>query len=419
MALVITDPKFMEYILSSTKIISKAFQYDFFHEWLGTGLLTSTGIKWRKRRKMLTPSFHFSILENFMDVFEKVGDIFIERLWEEVGKPSVDIYPLVSLCTLDIICEASMGISINAINDGDSEYVRSVKQMCQIPVDRTFDFTAPFQPWIHPITPNYFKQKRAIKVLHEHTDRVIDERIKNPINISDEDKDSVGMKKRLAFLDLLLTATIDGKPLSRMDIREEVDTFMFEGHDTTSAAIAFAMFSLAENRGIQQKVLEEQISIFGEKKNRKTTTTDLQDMKYLELVIKETLRLYPSVPWVGRKFPEDIEWEGTLYPKDMNLMLYIFGTQRDARYFPEPLKFRPERFLDTEIPNPFAYVPFSAGPRNCIGQRFAMMEMKSTISKIVRNFELLPATPKHELQLAPEVILVSKNGIRISLNRRK
>ncbi|CAH1966528.1 unnamed protein product [Acanthoscelides obtectus] len=228
MALVITDPKFMEYILSSTKIISKAFQYDFFHEWLGTGLLTSTGIKWRKRRKMLTPSFHFSILENFMDVFEKVGDIFIERLWEEVGKPSVDIYPLVSLCTLDIICEASMGISINAINDGDSEYVRSVKQMCQIPVDRTFDFTAPFQPWIHPITPNYFKQKRAIKVLHEHTDRVIDERIKNPINISDEDKDSVGMKKRLAFLDLLLTATIDGKPLSRMDIREEVDTFMFE-----------------------------------------------------------------------------------------------------------------------------------------------------------------------------------------------
>nr|CAI5850397.1 unnamed protein product [Callosobruchus analis] len=369
MALIITDPKFMEYILSSTKIISKAYQYDFFHEWLGTGLLTSTGMKWKKRRRMLTPSFHFSILENFMDVFETVGDVFVERLQKEVGKPSVDIYPLVSLCTLDIICEASMGISINAINDGDSEYVRSVKQMCQIPVDRTFDFTAPFQPWIHPITPNYFKQKRCIKVLHEHTDRVIDERIKNPINISNEDKnEAVGMKKRLAFLDLLLTATIDGKPLSRMDIREEVDTFMFEGHDTTSAAIAFAMFSLAENPDVQKKVLEEQISIFGEKKDRKATSSDLQDMKYLELVIKETLRLYPSVPWIGRKFPEDIEWEGTLYPKDMNIMLFMFGTHRDEKYFPEASKFRPERFLDTEIPNPFAYVPFSAGPRNCIGK---------------------------------------------------
>ncbi|CAG9827254.1 unnamed protein product [Diabrotica balteata] len=109
---------------------------------------------------------------------------------------------------------------------------------------------------------------------------------------------------------------------------------------------------------------------------------------------------------------------GHLFQKGMNVMLSIFAMQRCEEYFPEPLKFIPERFEDAQFTNPYIYTPFSAGPRNCIGQKFAMLEVKSTLSKILRNFELKPATPVHELQLVPETILVSKNGVRISLKDR-
>ncbi|CAH1183090.1 unnamed protein product [Phaedon cochleariae] len=414
------EEKFIEYILSSTKMIDKSDQYNYFHGWLGTGLLTSTGAKWRKRRKMLTPSFHFSILENFVDIFDRQGDIFVKELEREAGKPSFDIYPYVTRCTLDIICEAAMGISINSQKQGSPEYTSAVKTVCSIIIDRSF---SPLSPSVYPFTLNHYNEKKALKVLHTHTDEVIDRRIRETQSQTSQnapnDESDLGVKKRLAFLDLLLKSTLDGQPLSRTDIREEVDTFMFEGHDTTSSAIAFAIYSLAMNPEVQRKALEEQKELFGDLKNAKPVIADLQNMKYMDLVIKECLRLYPSVPWFARKVPEDFEWEGTLYPKGLNIVIVAFASQRSAKYFPDPLKFIPERFENIDGKNPYTYIPFSAGPRNCIGQKFAILEMKSTVSKVLRNFELSPATPTHELKLAPEIILVSKNGVRLSLKKRK
>nr|WCC58133.1 cytochrome P450 [Pharsalia antennata] len=412
----ITDYKLTEYILTSTKILDKSFIYDAFDNWLATGLLTSTGAKWRSRRKMITPSFHFSILTQFIKTFESVGDNFIEKLEDLVGKASVDIYPLVSLCTLDVICEAVMGTSVNALNHGNSEYVRSVKTMCTIVMERVF---ALVHHSLYPLTPNYFREKKALKVLHSHTDDVIDKRIRSKSDKSVTDQEDVGGKRKVAFLDLLLESTVDGKPLTRAELREEVDTFMFEGHDTTSSAITFALYALATNRDIQRKVVEEQRMIFGGDKKASVTASDLQDMKYLELVVKETLRLYPSVPLIGRKLTEELKWDGVVLPKGQALTVFIFGIHRNPKYFPNPMKFIPERFENYDGKEPFSYVPFSAGPRNCIGQKFAMMEMKTTLSKVIRHFDLYPATPEHVLQLAPETILLSKNGVRISIRRRK
>ncbi|CAH1108891.1 unnamed protein product [Psylliodes chrysocephalus] len=368
---------------------------------------------------MLTPAFHFSILDNFLDVFNRVGDIFMKQLEKHEDEDSFDIYPLVSLYTLDVICEAAMGTSVNAQTDGNSKYVQSVKKMCAIITDRNF---SPLDTRLYPLTLNFYRERSAVKVLHSHTDAVIDRKIEQLKNCDEknEELNDSGTKKRMAFLDLLLKSTIDGIPLTREDIREEVDTFMFEGHDTTSSAISFAMYSLANNQRVQQKALEEQIEIFGgNNKEARSTTADLQKMKYLELVIKETLRLYPSVPFFSRKVNEDFEWENSTFPKGQNLLIIPYMAQRNAKYYPKPLEFNPERFLEIDGTNPYRYVPFSAGPRNCIGQKFAMLEMKSTLSKVLRSFELLPSNPHQELKLAPEIILVSKSGIHISLKKRK
>ncbi|XP_050501561.1 cytochrome P450 4C1-like isoform X2 [Diabrotica virgifera virgifera] len=418
MAMIATDEKFVEHILSSTKYIDKADQYDYMKGWLGEGLLTSTGAKWKKRRRMLTPAFHFSILENFLEVFDSVGDIFIQKLRREVGKKTVEISEPVSLYTLDVICEAAMGIKLNAQTDSTSPYVRSTRSMCSIIVERIL---SPLDPSLYPLTLNYYREKIALKVLHAYTDSVIDKKIsekKKKTEILVDKNTNIGIKKKQAFLDLLLDYTMDGEPLLRTDIREEVDTFMFEGHDTTSSAISFAIFALANHPEVQEKAFMEQKEMFGNFSDAKPTVSQFQDMKYLDLVIKETLRLYPSVPVLGRRLPEDMEYDGHLLPKGMNILLSTFAMHRCKEYFPEPLKFIPERFEDAKLTNPYVYTPFSAGPRNCIGQKFAILEVKSTLSKILRNFELMPATPVHELQLAPQTILVSKNGIRISIKER-
>lgn len=122
----------------------------------------------------------------------------------------------------------------------------------------------------------------------------------------DADTD-IGTKRRLAFLDLLIQASQGGAVLSNEDIREEVDTFMFEGHDTTSAAVSWSLFLLGENPKIQERVRQEIDDVMGGDRERPPTMKELQEMRYLECVIKEALRLYPSVPLIARKIKEDVQ----------------------------------------------------------------------------------------------------------------
>lgn len=121
------DPKDVEMVLKSHKLIDKSSEYSYLQKWLGEGLLLSTGKKWYSRRKTITPTFHFQILEQFIEVFDRQSDIFVKNLSKYKPSESFDIYPHISLCTLDAICESAMGISINAQSNSESEYVKAVK----------------------------------------------------------------------------------------------------------------------------------------------------------------------------------------------------------------------------------------------------------------------------------------------------
>ncbi|KAF2895444.1 hypothetical protein ILUMI_10731 [Ignelater luminosus] len=422
--IVMSDPKLLEFVMGSTKIIDKASNYSFLHSWLGRGLLTSEGAKWQKHRKILTPAFHFKILEQFIEVFDSHGNILVQKLEKEVGKKSVDIYPYVTLCALDTICATAMGTEVNSQSDSESKYVTSVKEMSRIVIQRAFSVFKMFD-FFYQFSKDYQKEREALKILHGYTDSVIQSRKEELIKTNghskdteDNDEDS-GIKKRKNFLDLLLQYKKDGQPITDKDIREEVDTFMFEGHDTTAAAMSFALYCLAKNPEAQEKVIEELRSIFGNDKDRPATHRELQEMKYLEAVIKETLRLYPSVPFFARNVHEDVEYDGLILPKNTTLSVQVYALHRDPVTFPDPERFDPERFTQEKQAGraPYAYVPFSAGPRNCIGQKFAMLEMKSLLSKVLRNYELLE-DPEHKLVLAAETVLKSANGIRIGLKKR-
>ncbi|KAL1123657.1 hypothetical protein AAG570_002733 [Ranatra chinensis] len=226
----------------------------------------------------------------------------------------------------------------------------------------------------------------------------------------------------MAFLDTLLEVEMN-KPgtLSQDDIRQEVDTFTFEGHDTTSASLVFTLFLLGSHPEIQDKVAEELYSIFGDSQ-RSVEMKDLQQMVYLEKVIKESLRLYPSVPYISRALIHDLNLPGdVLIPKGANVIILPYILHRNKRFYPDPEVFDPERFNEDQCLNrhPFAYIPFSAGPRNCIGQKFAMMALKIILSTIIRKAKIESITTKEELRLLPFLILRPSEPIMIKVKPRQ
>ncbi|CAM2113252.1 unnamed protein product [Caretta caretta] len=274
-------PDTVEVILSSSKHMEKSYLYKFLQPWLGTGLLTSTGDKWRSRRKMITPTFHFTILADFLEVMNEQATILVDKLEKHVDKEPFDCFLDITLCALDIICEKS----------------REIK--------------------------NHEQHKTDFEGKCEQS----------------------GSKKRRAFLDMLLNATDDkGNRLSYMDIREEVDTFMFEGHDTTAAAMSWAIYLLGCHPEAQKKVHRELDEVFGNS-DRPVTMDDLKKLRYLECVIKEALRLFPSVPSFARTTSEDCHIRGFKIPKGTEVIIVTYALHRDPEVFPDPEEFRPERFF--------------------------------------------------------------------------
>jgi len=421
-ALVCT-PEAFEKILSSNKHITKGKDYRSLWPWLGTGLLTSTGEKWHSRRKMLTPAFHFRILESFLKVMNHQSSILCEEILPPLaGEKEFDVFPIVTHCALDIICETAMGKSINAQQVSDTDYVRAIYEASDLVFQRQ---RSPWlwNDWLFAISPPGFRMRKVLNILHGFTNKVIAERKEEWMMLqgnTKEEDEGVGQKKRHAFLDLLLDASEGGKVMSDMDIREEVDTFMFEGHDTTATNMSFSLWLLATHPEIQARCHKELDTIFSGDQDREATSQDLAEMKYLESCLKESLRLYQSVPIIGRQLGEEVEIEGHVIPRGTNMILLFFLLHRDPKTFPDPNRFDPERFSleNQQARHPYSYVPFSAGPRNCIGQKFATMEEKVVVSSVLRKYTLRSTMTVDEIPLCAEVILRPKNGLRISLQKR-
>ncbi|GJQ86419.1 hypothetical protein Trydic_g10327 [Trypoxylus dichotomus] len=421
--IVIIEPKDMEILMNHQSAFKKSDFYNYMHNWLGAGLLTADGDRWKKHRKIITPAFHFQILEEFIDVFNSQSEVLVSILKKECSHDNVDIYPFIARCTLDIICEAAMGTTVNAQKDRHSEYVNCITALLDV------YFTRLFSPilrndLVYMFSATYRKEKYALKVVHDYTKAVINRRKKEVFGSFADDKenrDSIGRKKKRAFLDLLLEHSLHDPEFTEEHIREEVDTFMFEGHDTTATSITFALENLARYPDIQEKAYEEISTIFSDDPTRTATYRDLQEMKYLELVIKESLRIYTTVPAIGRTLERDIEWNGMKLPKGLMLILFLHGVHHSDNVHKNPEKFDPKRYIPEAVKesHPYASLPFSAGPRNCIGQRFAMLELKSTISHVLRSFELLPPHPDHKLILKSGGVLKSGNGVFIRLKPRR
>lgn len=419
---------YTEAILSSKTLITKSGFYKFVKEWLGTGLLTSTGVKWKKRRRAITPSFHFNILNGFASIFEEQAQVLVEKL-NRVAQSgeSIDIQLPVSLAKLDVICETSMGVKVNAQGAPTSSYVTAINSLNSHIQARMKS------PWLWPrflytFTAAGQEFYKNLDIVQGFTSDVINRSIarrkaekekrseENGAIEEDERQRSGGARrKQKVFLDTLLDL-FDVGEMDIAGIQDEVDTFMFEGHDTTATALSWTLYELGRRPDLQERLHAE------------LTNADaslgiierVKSIKYLDHVLKEGLRLHPPVPIYARIVDADTVVDGKMIPKGTNIAIFTYMLHRNPTYWNDPDTFNPDRFGEEEFfrRHPYVFVPFSAGSRNCIGQKFALLEEKIMLYYIVLKLKFVSLQKEEEICDCFEVIHKSENGLYLNFQSR-
>uniref|UniRef100_A0A0K0FXB8 Cytochrome P450 4V2 (inferred by orthology to a human protein) n=1 Tax=Strongyloides venezuelensis TaxID=75913 RepID=A0A0K0FXB8_STRVS len=397
-------------IFDSNIEISKGSMYDFFSELLAEGLVTSDGEKWKERRRLLTPTFHFNMLKKYFDVYNSSSRVMVENIKEFVeNNREIDAFTYCKKITLDVICETAMGVKLNAQNDSENHYLEACNKLNDL-------FLNYFINIFYKITFFYylfgdgFERKRNIEIMKKFTNNVIKEKAKyfNESNEAENDN---------SFLSNLLTLKGTNNWTDE-DIREEVDTFMFAGHETSATLLSFLWWALACHQDVQEKVYNELYSVYGDEK-RDVFPEDLPKLPYLDMVIKETVRMYVIVPMYGRSLKNEIEICGFTIPKGTDILFCPMHTNFNPKIFPDPHTFDPYRFLPENIAkrNAYDFTPFSAGPRNCIGQKFAINEVKTVIVWLIRQYKL--TTKKDESYIEHCSLMFQKNeGVPVMFEKR-
>lgn len=388
--------------------------YDFFLQWIGKGLLVLDGPKWFQHRKLLTPGFHYDVLKPYVAIFAESTRMMLDK-WEKKASEnkSFDIFCDVGHMALDTLMKCTFGKGDSGLGHRDNSYYLAVSDLTLLMQQRidSFQYHNDFIYWL---TPHGRRFLRACKIAHDHTDEVIRQR-KAALQDEKEQK-KIQQRRHLDFLDILLGARDEsGIKLSDADLRAEVDTFMFEGHDTTTSGISWFLYCMALYPEHQQLCREEVRGILGDKDCFQWD--DLAKMTYLTMCMKECFRLYPPVPQVYRQLNKPVTFvDGRSLPAGSLISLHIYALHRNSTVWPDPEVFDPLRFSPENAAgrHPFAFMPFSAGPRNCIGQQFAMNEMKVVTALCLLRFEFSLDPSKMPIKV-PQLILRSKNGIHLFL----
>ncbi|XP_057564782.1 cytochrome P450 4F2-like isoform X1 [Hippopotamus amphibius kiboko] len=388
--------------------------YDFLKPWLGDGLLLSAGDKWSRHRRMLTPAFHFNILKPYVKIFIKSADIMHAK-WQLLvteGHTCLDMFEHISLMTLDSLQKCIFSFDSNC-QEKPSEYIAAILELSALVAKRHQQIFLHMDLLYH-FTPEGRRFHKACRLVHDFTDAIIQERHRTlPKEVVDEFLNAKAKSKTLDFIDvLLLTKDEDGKGLSDEDIRAEADTFMFEGHDTTASGLSWVLYNLAKHPEYQERCRQEVQELLRDRDPKEIEWDDLTQLPFLTMCIKESLRLHPPVIVISRRCTQDtVLPDGRIIPKGVICLISIFGTHHNPSVWPDPEVYDPFRFDPENIKgrSPLAFIPFSAGPRNCIGQTFAMTEMKVVLALTLLRFRVLPG--KEEPRRKPELILRAEGGL--------
>ncbi|XP_037952215.1 probable cytochrome P450 313a2 [Teleopsis dalmanni] len=410
------DPEVIKQVLSSDDFLSKSkFLYTPIDNALHDGIITSSGNKWRHNRKLMNTLFTHNILTKFMPIFNNGTKNAVNKLNEFVSQPEIPIFQILKRIVLQIAIETTMGIEIKDGNKSDEELVNIFNFILENCAQDALYSSVHLGFLTHTL-----KYRRSKKYIRKVVQELINVKFQDKREIKTEQNSETELPKKSEIFLNQAFAFHERGLFELEDIIIETQTMIAGSFETISTTIYSVLVMLAMHTDVQEKVYEEILHICPDE-NEELTYEVLQEFHYLDMCLDETLRLMPSIPVIGRNVLVDTKLPNNIHlPKGTQVMIPIFNLHRRKDIWgAQANEFNPENFSQENATkrDPFAYIPFSKGSRNCIGWRYAETALRVLLITLVRNFKFSTSFPYKDLEFVDHLSLryVVEPKIKISL----
>lgn len=391
----ISNPEYIKHVLHNPKIYGKDIvTYHRLRELIGLGLITSEGDFWLRQRRIEQPAFHKQRIAGFAAAMVGAAEAATER-WSRAAekREAIDIADEMTRVTMQIVCETLLGADAGAEGEQAS---RAFAELNELTADRAKALVA-LPLWIPTATNRHYRA--SLSQLDDAVYRIIARRRAEKEEGSD-------------LLSMLMHArdTETGESMTDLQLRDEVTTILLAGHETTAVALSWTFHLLSQNPQAEERLRTELTTVLA---GRAPTVADLERLPYLRMVIDESLRLYPPVFVTVRGMRADDDLDGYRIPKGALIFVSAWVVHRSPALWEEPLAFRPERFAPERRKGQhhYTYFPFIGGPRQCIGNTFALMEAQLVLATLLQRFRLTPKPDHPPIVAAPLMTLRPRPGV--------
>ncbi|MEO8607033.1 MAG: cytochrome P450 [Chloroflexota bacterium] len=395
----LNDPDSIQYVLvKHPEMVNKSPALkNTTRQTIGQGMLTSDGEFHKRQRRLVQPAFHSKRIAAYADIMVNyTRDMLDEWHGDDEREISHEMMKLTMRIVSKTLFDADVSEDADSIGGAITIGIQSAAERITQPIH--------LPDWM-PTRKNR-QRRHSAQIIEKAVMGMIDER-----RALGEDKGDL-----LSML-LLAVDEADGGQMTNRQVRDEAMTLFIAGHETTANALAWALYLLSQNPDADAKLYEELHSVLG---GRTPTMAVLPKLVYTDMVVKETMRMYPPAFAITREVAAAFELNGYAIPKGSILLMSQYVMHHDPRYFPEPDRFQPERFApeyEDHLPK-YAYFPFGGGPRICIGNQFAQMEAVLVLATIMESFHM-SLMPGQTIVPSPLITLRPKYGLQMTLTARE
>nr|XP_014342333.1 PREDICTED: cytochrome P450 3A27-like [Latimeria chalumnae] len=376
---------------------------------------------WKKMRSVLSPVFTSGKLKEMFPIIKQYAGILLKSIQKKVKMDqSVDTKEIFGAYSMDVVTSTSFSIDVDSLSNPKDPFITNIRKLLD------FNLLSPILilSVVFPAVVTFLEKISVNNLSADSLNFFYDSFRK----IKNEREKGMHMD-RIDFLQLMIDSQISKdssepngndhsyKALTDSEVLAQSVVFVFAGYETTSSSLSFLAYNLATHLDVQKQLQEEIDEVFP---NKAPMTYDgLMHMEYLDMVINESLRLFPPAGRLDRVCKKSVEINGITIPQGAVVQIPIFVLHHDPALWPDPEEFRPERFnkKNKESQDPYSYLPFGAGPRNCIGMRFALLSMKVALVSILQSFIVYEET-QVPLELESKFLLSTKKPIVIKLKPR-
>jgi cytochrome P450 len=382
----------------------KGIIYEKLKLFIGNGLVNSEGDFWRRQRRLAQPAFHRQQLASFVDLMAGATAELIER-WKGIagGDQSTDVAGDMMRLTRAIVTRTLFSVEPGVDADAMNRDLTTALQITNRRIESLIDL-----PTTWP-TPQNRRFDAAMRTLDQAVQQIIAARRRTP------PPDPAGPGPERDLLSMLMAARDEetGEKMSDRQLRDEVMTIFVAGHETTANLMSWSLYLLSQHPQQARRLRDEVREVLG---GRPPRMDDLPNLVYTRMVLDEAMRLYPPAWAVSRESLQPDQIGGYQMPAGSQVSLSAFVTHRHPKFWEDPERFDPERFTperSAERPR-YAYFPFGGGPRQCIGNNFALMEGQVILAMLIQAF-CVDLVPGHPIALDAGVTLRPKHGIRMTV----